>query len=73
MDGRTEIPDLLYRSIYEDEVKFGIDRGLWVDDARRRAAEIMCHTYVARSTAIQCDEDWDAEHRDLAEDWWSRR
>lgn len=55
MDRRTEIPDQLYAVIYEKQVKIGIDSGLWVDDARRAAAEMMRNTYVARSSVIQCE------------------
>lgn len=71
MDGRLEIPDTLYRSIFEDEVTFGItELGLWVNDARNRAANIVQNCYVSRTTALQCDTQKDYD--DEREGDWTR-
>jgi hypothetical protein len=58
MDTRTEIDATTYQFIYEMEVAFGIKRGMWLDAARQRAAEIMDGTFVARPLIQRtCEHD----------------
>lgn len=56
-----EIPDSLYRQLFEEQVASCVRKGLWLDDARRRAAEIMDGAFVARSSALQTDFEKDQQ------------
>lgn len=50
-----EIDDRLYDQIYTDQVAQFINFGMFVDDAKARAREIMADTFVCRSF-VECAE-----------------
>ncbi len=61
-----EIPDALYRINRDMEIARLIDQGLDLMAARAMADEIMRHTFIARTTAIQCE--FEADYADYIED-----
>lgn len=65
-----EIPDELYKSIYDHQVMILIDRGLDLKGARQMAREIMDNCFISRTTSIQCDTQKDYD--EMRQGDWTR-
>lgn len=70
MKNLTEIDDMTWVAIYQQQVAQYINNGIWLDEAQQLARELMDSVYVARSTALQCDTQKDYD--DQREGDWTR-
>lgn len=70
MKNRTEIDDMTWVAIYQQQVAQYINNGIWLDEAQQLARELMDSVYIPRSTAIQCDTQKDYD--DQRQGDWTR-